>query len=332
MTEQEIIYTALENLQKIAHIEAVWERFTQKEPDGQVIFNIDNQQLKYYVEIKNELRNHQLQQIIGFADKHQPFMVAATRLYPKIKEDLRQNNIAYIEANGNIYLKHGKTLLWIDANKPIEYQKEHVNRAFTKTGLKVVFQFLLDDTFVNKPYRIIGELTETGIGNVTNIIKGLKQEGYLLTIAKNKYQFDNNRALLNKWVAAYDVKLKPTLKLGSFRFLKAEDFNNWKNLQLNGETKWGGEPAGDVLTQYLKPAELTLYTTETRNDLIKNYRMVPDEKGNITVYKKFWKEDERNDNVVPPLLAYTDLMNTNDYRCIETAQKLYEQYLQDKFS
>ena len=331
MTENEIIYTALENLQKNTHIEAVWEGFNRKELNGQAIFHIDNQQFKYYVEIKNELRNHQLQQIIGFADQHKPFMIAATRLYPKIKEELRQNEIAYIEANGNIYLKHGKTLLWIDANKPIETQQENANRAFTKTGLKVVFQFLLDKTFVNKPYRHIAELTETGIGNVTNIIKGLKQEGYLLTVAKNKYRFDNKPALLNKWVAAYDARLKPTLKLGTFRFLKAEEFNNWKNLQLNGETKWGGEPAGDVLTKYLKPAELTLYTTETRNDLIKNYRMVPDEKGNIKVFKKFWHNDEGNDNVVPPLLVYTDLMNTNDGRCIETAQKLYEQYLQDKF-
>lgn len=331
MTKQEIIYKALENLQKTAHIEAVWEGFIQKELDGQAIFHIDNQHLKYYVEIKNELRNHQLQQIFRFADEYKPFMVAATRLFPKIKEELRQNDIAYIEANGNIYLKHGKTFLWIDASKPIEAQQENVNRAFTKTGLKVVFQFLLDETIVNKPYRYIAELTETGIGNVTNIIKGLKQDGFLLTIAKNKYQFDNKPGLLKKWLAAYDVRLKPTLKMGTFRFLKAEDFNNWKNLHLNGETKWGGEPAGDILTNYLKPAELILYTTEARNELIKNYRMVPDEKGNIKVFKKFWQEDERNDNVVPPLLAYTDLMNKNDRRCIETAQKLYEQYLQDKF-
>lgn len=331
MTDQEIIYTAFENLQKNAHIEAVWEGFTQKELDGQAIFHINNQQLKYYVEIKNELRNHQLHQLIGFANNYKPFMVAATRLFPKIKEELRQNDIAYIEANGNIYLKHGKTLLWIDANKPIETQQENVNRAFTKTGLKVVFQFLLDETFVNKPYRQIAELTETGIGNVTNIIKGLKQDGFLLTIAKNKYQFENKPGLLKKWLGAYDLRLKPTLRMGTFRFLKAEDFNNWKTLQLNGETKWGGEPAGDIFTNYLKPAELTLYTTETRNDLIKNYRMVPNEKGNIKVFKKFWQEGERNDSVVPPLLAYTDLMNTNDRRCIETAQKLYEQFLQDKF-
>ncbi|RYZ18390.1 MAG: hypothetical protein EOO10_25805 [Chitinophagaceae bacterium] len=312
-------------------IKATWKGFDQKELDGQAIFTIDNETLKYHVEIKNELRSHQLPRIWAMADKYQPLMVAATRLNPKIKEELRQKNIAYIEANGNFYLKNGRTFWWIDANKPINIDKETVSRAFTKTGPKVVFHFLLNETLINKPYRHIAELTDTGIGNVTNIIKGLKQDGYLLTIAKNNYQFQNKQALLNKWMAAYDVRLKPTLKLGTFRFLKTEDFNNWKTLPLDDNTWWGGEPAGDLLTHYLKPAILTLYTNETRNDLIKKYRMVPDEKGTIQVYKKFWQmEDKENNKVVPPLLAYTDLMNTADRRCIETAEKIYNEFLQDR--
>lgn len=332
MTEQEIIHMALENLQKNAQIKATWETVAQKELEGQVIINIDNQNIKYYVEIKNELRNHQLQKIIKLKQQYQPLMVVAIRLFPKMKEELRRINIAYLEANGNIYLKHEKTLLWIDANKPVATERITGSRAFTKTGLKVVFQFMLDETLVNRTYRHIAERTETGIGNITNIITGLKQEGFLLTIGKNEYKLDNKQTLLNKWIAAYDLRLKPTLKLGTFRFLKEEDFKNWKNLPLrNGKTWWGGEPAGDLFTNYLQPAELTLYTTETRNDLIKNYRLIPDEKGNVKAYKKFWQYDEVKDNVVPPLLAYTDLINTNDRRCIETAKKLYEQYLQNKF-
>ena len=30
-------------------------------------------------------------------------------------------------------------------------------------------------------------------------------------------------------------------------------------------------------------------------------------------------------------LAYTDLINKGDRRCTETAQKIYDEYLQDKF-
>ena len=107
---------------------------------------------------------------------------------------------------------------------------------------------------------------------------------------------------------------------GTFRFLKEEDFTNWKKLLIrNGKTWWGGKPAGDLFTNFLRPAELTLYTTDTRNELIKNYRLIPDEKGNVNAYKKFWQHDGVNDKVVPPLLVYADLVNTNDRRCMETA-------------
>ncbi len=53
-------------------------------------------------------------------------------------------------------------------------------------------------------------------------------------------------------------------------------------------------------------------------------------KGNVKAYQKFWMYDEENNNIVPPLLAYADLINTNDRRCIETAQKIYDGLLQNK--
>ncbi|MEO8414323.1 MAG: type IV toxin-antitoxin system AbiEi family antitoxin [Ginsengibacter sp.] len=86
------------------------------------------------------------------------------------------------------------------------------------------------------------------------------------------------------------------------------------------------------LTNYLRPGELTLYITENRNELIKKYRLVPDIKGNIKIYKVFWHQKEETAiNTVHPLLVYADLINTGDRRCIETAQKIYDELLANKF-
>lgn len=56
--------------------------------------------------------------------------------------------------------------------------------------------------------------------------------------------------------------------------------------------------------------------------------LVPDQDGNVRVYKKFWNQEEQqyfpDDQVVHPLLAYGDLMNTGDRRCAETAEKIYQ--------
>lgn len=331
MNEQIIIYKALENLKIGTHIKGEWEPHTDRLTDGRLTLELENKTIMYTAEIKTELRGAHIQKIIELAKKYNPLIVVATALAPKIKEELRHNKIAYLEGNGNIFLKHKETTLWIDTNKPIETEKETGNRAFTKTGLKLVFRFLRDENLVNRPYRQIAEQTDTGIGNITNIIRGLKQEGFLLPIAKNEYKLNNKKELLNKWIATYETRLKPTLKIGTFRFLKEDDINNWKNIPLQaGKTWWGGEPAADLITNFLRPAEWTLYTTETRNELIKNYRLIPDEKGNIQIYKKFWQEEGEYNNAAPALLVYADLINTNDRRCTETAQKIYDEYLQNK--
>jgi len=333
MNPQEIIHNALYNIRTKANIIGKWKDTADKSRiEGELKLEIENLTIRLFTDIKTEIRTIHLAKLEELAKEYHPFIVVAQRIFPKIKEELRNRNIAYLEANGNIYLKEKGMFLWIEANNPIEVKDKTTNRAFTKTGLKVVYQFLINEEWINYTYRQIAEQTNTGIGNVNNIFTGLKQEGYLLQLNKEHYKLENKKKLLEKWIMEYEKRLKPTLAMGTFRFLKEDDFYNWKKLQLqNGKTWWGGEPAGDVITNYLRPEELTIYTIETRGDLMKNYRLVPDINGNVKVFKKFWENDAVNNNVVHPLLAYTDLINKGDRRCTETAQKIYDEYLQDKF-
>lgn len=331
MTEHEIIDIALENLQKNAGITGRWEENGPRGLDGLLDIVVENQNIRLNIEIKSELRNHQLPAIMEQAAQYGNLMVVANNIFPKIKEELRKNKIAYLETNGNIWLQKNGILLWVDTQKPVNEIKNKGNRAFTKTGLKVVLHFLLQEQDINLPYRDIAAITGVGLGNVNYIMTGLKEMGFLVKMDKKQYKLINKKELLEKWMTAYAERLQPALKIGTFRFLKDEDFLNWKSLRLqNNKTWWGGEPAGDLLTNYLRPAILTLYTTETRNDLIKNYRLIPDEKGNVKVYKKCWYYDEVNEIIAPPLLVYADLMNVGDRRCMETAQKVYDELLQDR--
>lgn len=340
MTGDEIMHLALKNLHENTHIVGKWiEDGGNQKMDGKLILEIEPKTYDYAVDIKKELRNHQIDKVLELNQLHDnTLMVVALHLFPKIKEELRLNNIAYMEANGNIYLKNKDQFIWIELNEPIKLKRKIGNRAFTKTGLKVVFEFLRDEKLVNETYRVIAQTANTAIGNIGNIVNGLLQEKFLLQVAKNEYKLMDKKKLLTKWITAYDTYLKPTIKVGTFRFLKEEEFANWKNLPLKkNKTWWGGEPAGDLLTNYLRPEGLTLYTTETRNELIKNYRLIPDDNGNVKVFQKFWNEEkditnpQNNDGIAPPLLVYADLINTNDRRCAETAQKIYEQYLQNQF-
>jgi hypothetical protein len=331
MKDNKLVHIALENLQNNVGIAGKWNENGLRELDGKITFMIDKHQLKFNAKIKQELRNHQLPGILEGAKLYDSLILVANRLFPKIKEELRNNRIAYLEVNGNIFLNQQGIMIWVDAQQPLKEKKETGNRAFTKTGLKVIFHFLLDEDDINLPYREIAKRTETALGNINYIINGLKETGFVIKLNKDQYKLINKKSLLERWLTGYAEKLKPGLHIGNFRFVKHEDFLDWKALPVrDGKTFWGGEAAGSLLTTYLKPAELTLYTTETRNELIKHYRLIPDEKGNVKAFKKFWQNGTTG-NIVPPLLAYADLMITGDRRCLETAQKIYDEFLQDQF-
>jgi hypothetical protein len=329
MKEQQLLQLAMENLKILTGLTPVWIYCVDNKYDGTLEVIVNQQRVELFAIVRQEIRNHQLPKLMELTLPHKPVIIIANNIFPKIKEELRQHNIAYLEANGNIFIKENGVFLWIDTQRKYQPENEKVNRAFTKTGLKVVFQCLLDEQFVNRTYREIAELAKVGLGNVNYIMNGLKEMNYLIKLNQYEYKLLNRKELLDKWLVAYQEKLRPTLKIGTFRFANIDDFSNWKRVKLNtAKTCWGAEPAGDILTGYLRPEKMVIYTNESRNEMIRNYKLIPDINGNVDVYTKFWDWPEVTVQTAPPLLVYTDLMNEDDKRCRETALKIYEQYLQ----
>lgn len=330
MNSWEIIQTALDNINNTGILQAKWFETNENNGlDGQLELSWQDYHIKFNTVIKRELRNAQIPQLEDMAKANPPFLIMAQRIFPKIKEALRDHKIAYMEANGSLYLNQANLLLWIDVNNPIPIKSTKTNKAFTKTGLKVVYQFLLDQNWVNKPYREIAEYIGTGTGTISNVFKGLEQEGFLIKLTKNENLLGNIQNLMEKWIQAYEKQLKPNLYIGEFRFLDPEDFFQWRNLQLKpGWTFWGGEPAGDIYTNFLRPEILTIYSKEQRAELMRNYRLIPEKNGPIKVYEKFWNEETPVPNTVHPFLAYADLISKGDRRCRDTANKIFDEYLQ----
>ncbi|HPM02532.1 MAG TPA: type IV toxin-antitoxin system AbiEi family antitoxin [Candidatus Cloacimonadota bacterium] len=121
----------------------------------------------------------------------------------------------------------------------------------------------------------------------------------------------NKKELLQKWITAYNEKLKPALYMGKFRFNNEKDFIQWKNLKLEKlKTQWGCEAAGNIYTNSLQPEVLTLYTNQNKANLIKEFKLLPDPDENVFIYEKIWNDKQPLKNVVPPLIAYADLLAT----------------------
>lgn len=329
MNEIEILNNAIHNLEKNIPINWDWKTIDyekNKEVDGELSIIVNNQKKIFFVEIKKDVKNHQLFNILNYKNKFTNFLLVAEKLYPKVKKELRENRVNYLEGNGNVYINTDDLFLYIDTNEVAKTQKEKGNRAFTKTGLKVIFQFLLKPKLINQTQREIAEITNVALGNIPLIINGLLETNLIVRLNKNEYVINNYEELLNKWITEFEQTLKPTLFKQRFRFQNKD--KDWRTLQLNtNKTVWGGEPAGDIITNHLRPEKFTLYTKETTKELIINYKLLPDDEGEIAVYDMFWNNDY-DTNTAPKELVYTDLMITDDKRCKETAKLIFNEYIE----
>lgn len=146
-------------------------------------------------------------------------------------------------------------------------------------------------------------------------------------MGKRKRKLINSIELLKRWAEAYPDKLRPDLMI--YRF-ESDRHDWWKNVHLSEHNAcWGGEAAAAKLTQNLKPAKITVYADKLPGRLIIENRLRRNDKGNIEILKPFWKFESLlpDPEIVPPLLIYSDLIATGDDRNIETAGKIYDEYL-----
>lgn len=147
---------------------------------------------------------------------------------------------------------------------------------------------------------------------------------------KKEQKLKNREKLLDQWLTAFTDQLKPKIIQGRYRFVNHEDMHKWNELDLPGETVWGGEPAADLITHNLKPKEFILYTNKSRAELMKELKLIPDENGKVEIREPYWMIKNDLPNIAPRLVVFTDLMVTGDPRNIKIAEEIYAKAPTDK--
>jgi hypothetical protein len=247
---------------------------------------------------------------------------------------LKEHGIAFLDAAGNAYIKQPNLLVWIKGQKPaVRAPAPTLGRAFQPTGLQVIFTLLCNPQAINMPYRELAKLAGVAHGTVGWVIPDLQQLGFVSDLQGKRGTrrlFERER-LLHQWTDAYARVLRPRTLIGRYH---VPDFEGWKKWPLaDYGALWGGEPAAALLTEYLRPGELTLYAEKMPGLLAARQKFVkeagPGHTAVVEVRKRFWNfpGDPEHVDLVPPLLVYADLLATGDARCIETAKMIHDRYL-----
>ncbi len=296
--------------------------------DAKVAIHYGDEREKYFVEEKKKIVPSQVSTIIEHAKNIKPLIVIADYITPKAKELLRMNGISYADTAGNMFLKTNSVYILIQTNNTNRDKIKTNTRAFNPAGLKVIYQFLTNPEYINKPYRFIGNKANVTIATVGVVLKDLLREKYIIRKNDKEYEFQNREKLFQEWVKGYNRKLKPKLRQKRYKWLNKKQ--NWRKVKLPKQTFWGGANAAEKLTEYLIAENIEIYTGLNFAEVMKSLKLLPDASGEIIITEIFWKDQVQKEIYVNPMLIYADLVNEGNARYLETADLIYQKYVKNK--
>jgi hypothetical protein len=326
--EKDILEKALDAFKKMINLKATIHQ-NQYGENAELLFWQEDKKWVFAVDVQKNITRT----LIGvihhqrLLNRQQVDRIIVTKyVNPRIADLMKQDDICFIDTAGNAYINKPPLFIFIKGNKiPEEDRLKPTTRAFRPAGLQVIFALLCKKGLENMTYREIAKNADVALGTVGWVLGELRRMGYVNEMGKRGRRLNDTYNLFIRWVNAYPEELKPKRLIGRYR---ADNFYWWKDAELEEyQAYWGGEVAANMLTRYLKPEKITIYTRQPLGDLMLKNKIRKDPKGDIEVFEVFWKfEYEWNyKNLVPPILIYADLMDKGDKRNIETADIIYEQ-------
>lgn len=261
-----------------------------------------------------------------------PGLLVTEHITPPMAERLRELKRGFIDVAGNCYLETPDFLVYVVGRKPAaEMAVIRGGQAFTPAGLKVLFALICAPELANAPQRRIAAAADVALGTVPAVLADLRQTGRLLQAGKNR-RLRTDKRLLDEWAMGYAQQLRPKLLLSTFH---APQFETWKTWRVETYPfRWGGEPAAHLLAGYLQPGVLTLYGDKMPLAFMAQQTLRPTgllgTDRALELRKPFWGkplQHQGRPDTVAPALVYADLLATGEARCLETAGRIYDDYL-----
>jgi len=247
---------------------------------------------------------------------------------PPLADYLKQTDTAFVDTAGNCYLNLPGLFLFVKGNKrPQSAPEEERNRAFTRSGLRVIFSLLTNPGHENRPFRDIAAEAGVSLGTVNWVMRGLKAERYLIEMEHNNRRLRLRRSLFHEWVTSYPRDLRPKAFIGRFS-APGQDWWNDPTPGVKGSW-WGSEIAAARLAANFLPMTASIYVDGDPAQLIAQRQLTKEPLGNVELLQTFWKPGARDDEMgtVHPLLICADLISSGEPQNVAAATEIEQKHL-----
>ena len=322
--------------------------------DGQLTLHGPTDIADYVCEIKLGLTNDVIDQVIQYFQNlqsrlqdHQRPLLITQRLSNLVIDQLLAQNIEFIDVDGNLYLNSPAAYILVRPQPKRDSTSQSVE--LTAASLQVIYAILSTPWRAEQDFEL-GELEYyshlTKIAGVSpktvkTTLEKLQKLDYI-KFRKGRYEITDYLKLLERWELGYAERLRAKLLLDTFSSVNTSTFSELEHLIKEFSTEYnysiGGELGAAIMTRHLRPTGATLhFQEENYRKFAVTLKLKPDPKGNITLMKAFGhrKPFQPIDNeftekhLAHPLLIHAELVSSNDSRLKETAQMVYDRYIED---
>ncbi len=347
-----LLQKCFDYLESLPHIEAT----LQGEPyfssevlaDGKLIIKISNKSVNYVCEIKTGLTNDIIEQVIEYFSnlskrlKHNERALLVTRSLSNIVvEQLLKNNIEFIDVDGNIYLNSPE--IYVLVRNQVSKEGSSKSLEITAAALQVIYALLSQPNLLARDNsdEEIAYISGVTPKTVKGTLKKLQDLDYIVR-RHGGYEIIDYVRLLERWELGYTERLRAKLLLGTFMPIEKGGFPEVRNTIKECADQFnyliGGELAASVMTDYLRPISATLHLnngSDSRQVAVK-LKLKPDPDGDIALLQTFGvdkyqlcESGKNQQHLVHPLLIHAELVRTGNSRLKETAQLIYDRYIEE---
>lgn len=298
---------------------------------GTIIFELEPQFRQTAIAVPSIDRPERLAALAGTARVRRAgqHLIVTSYLSPALVDACRTLEINAIDQSGNAYLRARKNLVMV-SGRPRATGSRQIRPSFwTRRSMQVILALLVKPDLLKQGRRDLANFANVSTGTAQITMQAMLQRRDLIQRSDGSIVFASYSRLLDEWATLYPSLLRHSLQLGRFR---AAETNWWIDLKPdNGDWKFGGESAAALVTQYLKPEVITIYSEKgIPKELLTRARLRPDPTGNVEFLSAPVKLDETPgfpDNVVHPVLVYADLVASGDARNLQTAMMIRDEYI-----
>lgn len=351
LQERDLLNQAVQVLGRLPNITVV--RWTPQprlpgtdwRPDAVVHLKVRGQRLRYALEFKRTLKGDGawVDRARVWAEATRlPVILATTYCPTPTAERLAQAGVNFVDLAGNAHLHTEDFFLFIhgrETTKPLMRQgRGEANPLAAPAALRIVYVLLARP---HREWKIIqlANATRVALGWTHAVVRALIDGGIVRRIKpRGPILVTSPDELQERWVTDYGTILRPHLVLGTFAPIEAKEpapeaavaqlRNVLPTFDPGRRVAVGGTWGADALVHFYRGPRLVIYIDPPVRDWLQPLRLVPDERGPITllapVAPLMWEDVRTTDGipVAPPLLLYADLLADPDPRAQELAREL----------